>query len=91
MNNPFPLLLQSNGGPNSIGIVERPGGHAHNPNVGGQGGAGPGGSNAMPATVPAPPPPEFEMKGNDFPALPGMSIIIMLNLTMMVKKVMRIR
>jgi len=25
----------------------------------------------MPATVPAPPPPEFEMKGNDFPALPG--------------------
>ena len=70
----FPLLLQSNGGPNSIGNVERPGGHAHNPNVGGQSGAGPGGSNAMPATVSAPPPPEFEMKGNDFPALPGMSI-----------------
>ena len=45
----------------------------------------------MPATVSAPPPPEFEMKGNDFPALPGMSIIIMLNLTMTVKKVMRIR
>ena len=72
----FSLLLQSNGGPNSIGNVERPGGHAHNPNGGGQSGAGPGGSNAMPATVSAPPPPEFEMKGNDFPALPGMSIMI---------------
>ena len=32
----------------------------------------------MPATVSAPPPPEFEMKGNDFPALPGMSIMIII-------------
>ena len=72
------LLLQSNGGPNSIGNVDRPGVHAHNPNVGGQGGSGPGGSSAMLATVTAPPPPEFEMKGNDFPALPGMLILIII-------------
>ena len=39
--------------------------------MGGQGGAVTSGLNVMPASVPAPPPPEFEMKGNDFPALPG--------------------
>ena len=32
----------------------------------------------MLATVTAPPPPEFEMKGNDFPALPGMLILIII-------------
>ena len=64
------IFSQSNGGSGSIGGIERPGGHVHNPNVGGQIGAGPGGSNAMSAAVSAPPP-EFEMKGNDFPALPG--------------------
>lgn len=65
-----PGPAQSNGGPGSTGSIERPSGHVHNPNVGGQIGAGPGGSNAMSAAVSAPPP-EFEMKGNDFPALPG--------------------